>query len=224
MLVDIKNKKFNINIELSDYCNAGCPLCARHKKGTSETKRFVNTSNMSLSQFKHRFDPTLIFNLNEFTICGNFGDPMMAHELPDILSYINEYKSPGLFVSIQTNGGLKGEKWWAKVGKEMSYFGNDSHIVFWLDGLEDTLHLYRRGVDYHKVIENAKTFMDNGGEAHWGFLEFAHNEHQVPEIYKRAKRLGFARVVTKAVSGFFGYNNDNKGAIEIDNERVKKVK
>jgi MoaA/NifB/PqqE/SkfB family radical SAM enzyme len=217
MLVDIFNKKLKINLELSDYCNAGCPLCARHKKGTSIARKWVNTGRINLAKFKEWFDPNLIEDISGIVICGNYGDPMTANELPEILEYINKHCNNKIYISIHTNGGLKGTPWWTKVGKEMSKFRYDSHIVFWLDGLEDTLHLYRRGVDYYKVIENAKTYMANGGKAHWGFLQFAHNEHQIDEVYRRANEMGFSKVTTKPVSGL-------SDVVEIDNEKVKRVK
>jgi len=215
MLIDIFNKKIRLNIELSDFCNAGCPLCSRHKKGTSVTQDYVNLKQITIDQFKEWFDETIIDDIGGICICGNFGDPMTCTDLPDILEYLNK----DTYVSAHTNGGLKGPKWWSRVGKAMSSLPDGSHVVFWLDGLEDTLHIYRRGVDYYKVIDNAKTFMDNGGAAHWGFLQFEHNEHQLDEVKRRAKEMGFARLTTKPVSGL-----TNQGSVEIDDDKVKRVK
>lgn len=218
MIVNTK-KNIKINFEFSDLCNAGCPLCSRHKKGTSIAKPWVNTGSMTLDNFKKWFPKDLVFKLKAIVICGNYGDPMMAKDMPYILEYVNENRHPWLYVSIHTNGGARSANWWSKLGKEMSSIGHDSHIVFWIDGLEDTLHIYRRGVDYNKVIDNAKTFMSNGGQAHWGFLKFKHNEHQLEEVHRRAKEFGFKCVSSKAVSGL-----RDTGEVEVDIDNVKRVR
>jgi hypothetical protein len=215
MLIDIFNKKIRLNIELSDHCNAGCPLCARHTKGTSITKDYVGLSILNVDKFKKWFDEYIIDDISGICICGNFGDPMTCNDLPKILKYLNNNTN----ISIHTNGGLKSSAWWIQLAKSMEHLSDDSHVVFWLDGLEDTLHLYRRGVDYHKVVKNAKTFIEAGGRAHWGFLQFAHNEHQLDEVKRRAKEFGFAHFHTKPVSGL-----KQNGEVKIKDDKVKRVK
>jgi MoaA/NifB/PqqE/SkfB family radical SAM enzyme len=67
----------------------------------------------------------------------------------------------------------------------------NDYVVFSIDGLEDTNHLYRRNVRWSKVIDNAKAFIDAGGNAHWDMLVFEHNKHQVDEAHQLAKDMGF---------------------------------
>ena len=76
-------------------------------------------------------------------------------------------------------------------------------VYFALDGLKDTNHLYRRGVDFDKVIENAKSFMAAGGTAHWAYIVFKHNQHQVEEARLLAAELGFTDFNVKLTSRFF---------------------
>jgi hypothetical protein len=77
-------------------------------------------------------------------------------------------------------------------------------VVFALDGLEDTHHLYRVGTMYERVVHNAKLFIDAGGIAEWVFIKFKHNEHQVEEAESRSKRLGFQRFTVKNTIRFIG--------------------
>ena len=52
-------------------------------------------------------------------------------------------------------------------------------VIFSLDGLEDTNHIYRVGVQFKKVMENTQAFINAGASAHWDMLVFKHNKHHV---------------------------------------------
>ena len=65
------------------------------------------------------------------------------------------------------------------------------NVVFGLDGLEDTHHIYRQRTNFKKVISNAKAFIQNGGIAEWQMLVFKHNQHQIDEAKQMAKDIGF---------------------------------
>jgi MoaA/NifB/PqqE/SkfB family radical SAM enzyme len=94
-----------------------------------------------------------------------------------------------LTLGMNTNGGIRFPDWWTRLAKVMNK-PND-YVVFSIDGLEDTNHLYRRNVRWSKVMDNAKAFIDAGGSAHWDMLVFEHNKHQVDEAHKLAKDMGF---------------------------------
>ena len=68
-----------------------------------------------------------------------------------------------------------------------------THVVFSIDGLEDTNHLYRRNVQWHKVMENAKSFIDAGGLARWRMIVFEHNAHQLKDAEQLSKAMGFGK-------------------------------
>ena len=52
-------------------------------------------------------------------------------------------------------------------------------VVFGIDGLEDTSHIYRVNTSFKKVIENAEAFIKQGGLGTWQFIVFKHNVHQL---------------------------------------------
>jgi hypothetical protein len=64
-------------------------------------------------------------------------------------------------------------------------------VVFSIDGLEDTNHLYRKNVNWTKLIANAKAYIAAGGSAHWDMLVYKHNQHQVDACEQLARDLGF---------------------------------
>ena len=79
-------------------------------------------------------------------------------------------------------------------------------VDFGIDGLEDTLHLYRRNVKYSKVIENAQAFIQAGGHAQWNFIVFKHNEHQVDQARALSQQLGFENILVRNTGRFFNHS------------------
>jgi hypothetical protein len=94
-------------------------------------------------------------------------------------------------------------------------------IDFGIDGLEDTLHLYRKNVKYNKVIENAQAFIQAGGRAQWNFIVFKHNEHQVSAVTDLAKNLGFYNTLIRKTGRFFNHSTvEEMSGWPVGNEYV----
>ena len=68
---------------------------------------------------------------------------------------------------------------------------NNVEAVFSIDGLEDTNHLYRQDVEWNKIMDRVKWFIDAGGYATWKWIPFLHNKHQEEETRALSKELGF---------------------------------
>jgi MoaA/NifB/PqqE/SkfB family radical SAM enzyme len=75
-------------------------------------------------------------------------------------------------------------------------------VIFSVDGLEDTNHLYRQGVNWNNVLRSMKAFISAGGIARWDFLVFAHNQHQVEEAELLSKQIGFNSFTAKKSARF----------------------
>lgn len=195
--------KFNelrtIHLEITNNCQASCPMCARNFHGGQENP-LLKINNWTLQDFKDIFTDQVIAQVQGVYFCGNFGDPLLNNDLLDMIKWIVP-KSPQLVINIHTNGGARKSEWWAELARSLP----QNHMVnFGIDGLEDTHHLYRIGTTYETVVRNAKAFIDAGGKAEWVFLKFKHNEHQEQEARRRAKELGFAIFTLKNSSRFLG--------------------
>ena len=172
----------SLHIEASTYCNARCPGCPRNAYGVNLTNLFP-LQHLSVKTFKgvlQKFP-----NVGHINFNGNLGDPMMN---PNILDIVKLTKAN---INITTNG---------SIGKlsdfiELARLGHE--ITFSIDGLEDTNHLYRQDVDWHKIMERVKTFIDNGGRAIWKWVIFKHNVHQIEEARKLSADLGFVNFMTE---------------------------
>ena len=186
-----------IHIELSNNCNAMCPMCPRQTAGRIKE---YSLHSISLDEFQKWLPPDFIRKIRVWIFCGTRGDPMMCLELLEILKYILSI-NPAAKFHMNTNGSTRNSAFWTELGKIMSVRFKRG-VVFSLDGLEDTNHLYRRNVNWKRVMENAKTFIAAGGQAHWEFLIFKHNEHQLAEAEAQAKEMGFVHFVPKKALGF----------------------
>ncbi len=185
-----------IHVELSSACNAACPSCPRNVDG-GYTIPWLTPKTMSLDDFKTIFSAEVLQQIKFFLMCGNYGDPIYCKDLPDILNYIRTF-NPSIVTKIHTNGGIRNTSWWEQLAKSNS----NIHVVFSIDGLSDTNHIYRRNVVWDRVVENAQSFIDAGGVAIWEFLVFAHNEHQMEDAKRISETMGFKDFKIKRPFGF----------------------
>ena len=188
------------HIELSDYCNAACPMCGRNqvygksKEYEMVARDDVDSSQLTVDDIKKIFDKRFFdtYNLTMINLCGNRGDPATATDLFEICEYLFSAQ-PKLTIKIATNGGLKTAAYWKKLGNLFCKYGNKSRVTFGIDGLEDTNHIYRQNVIFKNVMRNAQAFIDGGGYATWQYLIFKHNEHQVIKAKELSESMGFKK-------------------------------
>ena len=195
------DKITSINAELTNYCNAACPMCARYFIDGELVKDKVNSMHTSLNFIKDKIGLEIIQNLNQFTSCGNFGDGAMNPECVDIYSWIKQV-NPTAKLMLHSNGGARNVKFWQDLAKL------DVRITFAIDGLEDTNHMYRRNVKWAKLMENVKAFLEAGGNAGWEMLVFKHNEHQIDECRELSQQLGFEQFTSKQSARWADFDSD----------------
>ena len=192
-----------LHIELSNACNAACPMCTRFHVNSPLTRPDLEIDQITIEKFKQYFPPEVVNKCEVILFCGVHGDPGMAKDLYEICEYIDQV-SPTTVIRMNTNGGMRKPEFWAKMGTLFSKKLRDHwswQITFSIDGLADTNHLYRRNVDWDKLVANAKAFIDAGGRAEWDYLIFKHNEHQIDEAKQLSKNMGFHAFVPKKALG-----------------------
>jgi MoaA/NifB/PqqE/SkfB family radical SAM enzyme len=192
-----------LHIELTNACNAACPMCTRFHINSPLIRPDLEIDQITIDKFKKYFPPEVIKKLEIILFCGVHGDPGMARDLYEICEYIAE-ANPTTAVRMNTNGGMRKPEFWAKLGELFSKQRKDHWrwlITFSIDGLEDTNHLYRRNVKWDSVMANSKAFIDAGGFADWDYLIFKHNEHQIDEAIALSKSTGFQNFYPKKALG-----------------------
>lgn len=176
---DIKD----VHLEISSLCNASCPWCPRTFWGYPYNGGYPEV-NFTLAHAKKVFTKDFLTQLTSVRINGNFGDIVMNPEGADIVDYFFSI-NPKLSISISTNGGARDTKFWTQLAK------TSATVLFCLDGLEDTHHLYRQNTAWKTVIRNAQTFIAAGGHAVWKMIKFDHNQHQISQCQEMSKDFGF---------------------------------
>lgn len=188
-----------LHLEPTDVCQAACPLCARE---TDLEFDKTQQHHLSMQDILQVFDTDQISQLDKMFMCGTYGDPAAGQHTVDIYQQFRHI-NPDIVLGMNTNGALRNETWWSELG---AIFNQPyDYVVFSIDGLEDTNSIYRRNVDWSKLIANVRAFVAAGGSAHWDMLVYQHNEHQVDACEQLARDLGFtwfrAKVSKRPVTG-----------------------
>ena len=178
-----------LHLEPTDACNAACPQCARE---TDTTFDKTDLHHLTLEKIKELVDVATIKNLDKLYMCGDYGDPAAGKHTLEIYRYFRKI-NPTITLGMNTNGGLRSVNWWRELAeimyRDVPY--PQEYVIFSIDGLADTNHIYRVNVDWEKVMANAQAFVAAGGRAHWEMLVFEHNQHQVDQAEQTAKDMGF---------------------------------
>lgn len=178
-----------LHIEPTDACNAACPQCLRE---TDTAFDKTNLHHLTVEQIKELVDINTIKNLDKLYMCGDYGDPAAGRHSLEIFKYFRSV-NPTITLGMNTNGGLRSVDWWQELAEimyqDVPY--PQEYVIFSIDGLADTNHIYRVNVSWEKVMTNANAFISAGGRAHWEMLVFEHNQHQVNQAEQTAKDMGF---------------------------------
>lgn len=177
-----------LQIEITNYCNAACPGCARNDYGGNQ-KDHVPELHMSMKTWTnivnniHDKIVHIIFN-------GNFGDVSMHPKSIDFFDILSKHR-PDIFVEIHTNGGARNIEYWKELAEVLQRFKNGHIVKFSIDGDKETNHIHRRKVKWENLENNFKSFIGAGGAAQWRMILFDHNAHQIEQCKQLAKDFGF---------------------------------
>ena len=187
-----------VHLEITAKCQAACLQCDRNVNG-GEINPNISLDELTLEDCEQILSPHFIRQLNSLFMCGNLGDPAVAQESLEVMEYLRRVNSD-LWLSMNTNAGVKKPEWWRELAKVI---GKNGHVIFSLDGLKDTNHLYRQNVNWDICMQSAEAFINAGGRARWDYLIFGHNEHQVEEAKALSERMGFEKFMSKKTGRFY---------------------
>ena len=196
-----------VHLEVTERCNASCPQCARNING-GEVNPLLHDAELSLADVKKILRPKFIKQLKRLYMCGNYGDPISARDTLEMFEYLRSHNDK-MQLSFHTNASAKTPEWWSRLPASL---GKNHYVVFSVDGLEDTNHLYRQGTVWKKIMENARAFIAAGGRARWDFIVFGHNEHQVETARALSESMGFEKFNVKKSNRFF---SNTQGAVKL---------
>ena len=174
-----------LHVEPTDVCQAACPMCARE---TDTQFRKDVKHHLRMEQIQQHFSDRVIGNLDKMFMCGNYGDPAAGYYTMDIYKYFRKI-NPNIVLGMNTNGAVQSTFFWHALGRLFDQ--PKDYCVFSIDGLQDTNHVYRKNVNWAKLMSNVQAYIAAGGSAHWDMLVYKHNQHQVDACEQLARDMGF---------------------------------
>ena len=175
-----------LQIEPTSHCNARCPHCPRFDQH-GNVHEDLTLGHLDIEAIQHNLELANMINLDTVILEGDKGDPAMHPKLEKIIELFSLAPSHPR-IQVVTNGSIRSTTWWQQLA-EKNY--PNLQVIFSIDGLKDTNHLYRVGLDYDKIMSNAQAFISAGGHATWKFILFKHNEHQFDQVVKTSQQMGF---------------------------------
>ncbi len=181
-----------ISIEPTTACNLRCPECPSGLRAFSR-----DTGNLKTSLFQKIIDELeakLIYLIFYFQ-----GEPYIN---PDFLEMVHYAHQKGIYTITSTNGHFLNDE----NARKTIESGLDRLIIS-VDGTtQESYESYRKEGDLNKVLEGAENIVKwkkqlKASKPHviFQFLVTSKNEHQVPEIYKLAKKIGIDEVKLKTI-------------------------
>tara|TARA_B100000927_G_scaffold281508_1_gene267142 strand:- start:321 stop:1244 length:924 start_codon:yes stop_codon:yes gene_type:complete len=165
----------DIQIDLTDKCNAACLFCSRNEEG-----RVISTD-LTVEDIKKITNS----DIKSIEMCGNYGDASANRHLFPILDHLVE---SNIDIKLFTNGSAHKPSYWEELAKRIG----DNPVLFALDGTDkETYEYYRVKCVWEKTLENATAFINAGGWAVWSMVQFSWNEHQIETAMEMAKSMGF---------------------------------
>lgn len=121
--------------------------------------------------------------IDSFVLCGDYGDPIYY---PELLAFIRKFRSTKTF-NITTNGSYKSREFWMELA---SLLTEKDSIIFSIDGLEDTNHIYRINSDWNSTMVGLDIMVASKTPVTWKTIVFDYNYTQLDDIAAFAESRG----------------------------------
>lgn len=184
----------SVQLEITNNCNAACPQCPRNYFGGRTIPNLPRVT-WTWKEFRKIASQLPLKTLRQIYFCGTYGEPLMHRLIADMTEWLRD-ANPELEIGLHTNGGVGSVDTWQRLAKILDF------AAFGIDGLEDTNHVYRRHVKWKQLMRNVNAYIGSGGIAHWDFIPFRHNQHQLESAWQLSQALGFKEFSVKRTGRF----------------------
>jgi MoaA/NifB/PqqE/SkfB family radical SAM enzyme len=175
----------DVTMDISTYCNAGCPQCHRTNPDGLGKADWLPLIQWSLEEFKQAITIEDFKYIKRISFVGTWGDSIMNKDIFEIVEYVISNSVP---VSIETNGSIRDENWWWNFGV---MGGKLLSVRFDVDGINQEMHSrYRRFTHLDKVLSNMNTLAQTKANVGSQTVIFKHNENYLEEILQLCKDNG----------------------------------
>ncbi len=185
--IQVKGRPYILFMDPCNYCNLRCPLCATGRNDLGRKQAML-----SFEHFKQYFDPfaPYLFETN----MHNWGESLLNKEVYRMIDYV---QSQNVGTNLSSNF----------VRMDSTDFDNLldcglEYMIASVDGTTpDSYAKYRVRGDFEAVIENMSELLRRRNARRqktpvleWQFILMRHNEHQIEDAQKLAKKIGVDRL------------------------------
>lgn len=223
----------HLDIGITDNCNAGCPQCPRTDKETFRKKDTLELGELSYQDIQKIIPPEQMASIKNISLCGSYGDPLVAKDILEIIEYFFTY-NPKVFLSIATNGSMRNQSWWYKLGKILK--NRDVLVTFGIDGVTQEQHeKYRKHTKLDKIFTHHDILKLYNVKTRWQYIIFDYNEKDVEIAKRMAKEKRFDvfkpfYTERKPINGNYNIPEEKKDdrtnrreEFNLDTSKVKKI-
>tara|TARA_B100000029_G_scaffold317306_1_gene309759 strand:+ start:922 stop:1599 length:678 start_codon:yes stop_codon:yes gene_type:complete len=180
-------KTHTVDLAITNLCNARCPQCQRTDiENNLKAKKNLPLTTWSLADFKKMFPKESLDDIENYSFCGLWGDPLMAKDIEPIVYYIMDNSNAKVIIT--TNGSIRKDDFYIRLG---NYCGRRLSIVIDVDGITEEMHQkYRRGTSLKKSLAALKALSTTKAIALSQTVLFKHNEMYDEQIKKLAIENG----------------------------------
>lgn len=173
---------YDMQIETTTRCTLKCPACSRTQFSDLFNRPYPHYD-VDINLLFKFFDCPGGRKLNGFSLEGDYGDSIYY---PKLFELIDRFRSTKNF-RIVTNGSYRDAKFWKEL---CSRLGPNDTIVFSIDGLSNTNHLYRVNSDWTSIMLGIDIVSKTNIKLQWQTNIFNFNYDQIDEIKKIAESKG----------------------------------
>jgi len=168
-----------LHIELTNRCTLACPACPR-TEWTNMLKRPLQKQDLDYLYLESFLNCNGGKNIDQFLLCGDYGDPIYY---PRLFEFLTHFRSNKQF-TIHTNGSRQPENFWKQLAGVLT---EKDSIVFSIDGLENTNHLYRRNSHWPSIMQGLDIMSNSSVNIIWKTIVFKFNQNNLDDIKQFAE-------------------------------------
>jgi MoaA/NifB/PqqE/SkfB family radical SAM enzyme len=172
----------SLHIETTTRCTLACPACPR-TTWHNITKHPVPKFDLDIESLEKFLDCESGKSIKTFFLCGDYGDSIYY---PDLFKLISKFRNQVNF-QIVTNGSRQSVYFWEKLSEMLT---KDDTVIFSIDGLEHTNHLYRINSNWASIMQGLDIVIRSPAKVRWKTIVFNFNYNKLQEIKTFAESKG----------------------------------
>ena len=171
----------SLHIELTNRCFLECPACPR-TQWRELTRRPLVKTDLDIDLLAKFLDCAGGQDIDTLVLCGDYGDCIYS---PNLLPFMDRFRHKKF--TIVTNGSRRNLDFWHEFNSKLT---SQDIVIFSIDGLESSNHLYRRNSHWSSIMEGLDIVCQGPAQVIWKTIIFSFNQQHLDEMKVMAESKG----------------------------------